>query len=136
MRKASSTFSLPVSEARSFAMPASRSERSPASFIRAALRVTRRAASRRVAMSASLNWIAWCWAIGLPNVFRSWLYFGASSRARLAMAPAAGGDVDAAHLERVHRLDEALADTVGATEDAVRRALVAVVDELGGLDAL
>src|SRR5918911_245245 len=35
MRKESSTTSLPVSEANSFAMPASRSERSPASFMRA-----------------------------------------------------------------------------------------------------
>ena len=53
-------------------MPASRSERSPASFIRAALRVSRRAASTLVAISASLNWIAWCSAIGLPKVLRSW----------------------------------------------------------------
>ena len=52
-------------------MPASSSELSPASFIRAALRVSRRAASICVAMSASLNWIAWCWAIGLPNALRS-----------------------------------------------------------------
>ena len=52
-------------------MPASRSERSPASFIRAARSVSSRAASTCVAMSASLNWIAWCSAIGLPNVLRS-----------------------------------------------------------------
>ena len=71
MRKESSTTSLPVSEANSLAMPASRSERSPASFMRAARSVSRRAASTFVAMSASLNWIAWCWAIGLPNVLRS-----------------------------------------------------------------
>ena len=71
MRKESSTTSLPVSEANSFAMPASRSERSPASFMRAALSVSSRAASTLVAMSASLNWIAWCSAIGLPNVLRS-----------------------------------------------------------------
>src|SRR5882757_6063749 len=54
----------------------------------------------------------------------------------LGDADAAGGDVDAADLERVHHLREALADAVGATEDAGGRALVAVVDELGGLDAL
>ena len=41
--------------------------------VREALRVRRRAASILVAMSASLNWIAWCWAIGLPKVLRSWL---------------------------------------------------------------
>ena len=52
-------------------MPASRSERSPASFSRAARIVISRAASIWVAMSASLNWIAWCWAIGLPKVLRS-----------------------------------------------------------------
>ena len=71
MRKLSSTTSLPASDANSFAIPASRSERSPASFIRAALSVSSRAASTLVAMSASLNWIAWCWAIGLPNALRS-----------------------------------------------------------------
>src|SRR5438876_1236321 len=37
----------------------------------AARRVSRRAASTFVAMSASLNWIAWCCAIGLPKVRRS-----------------------------------------------------------------
>src|ERR1700710_472 len=49
----------------------------------------------------------------------------------------AGGDVDAADLERVHHLAEALADAgLLAAEDALGRALVAVVDELGRLDAL
>src|SRR3954447_1290469 len=55
----------------------------------------------------------------------------------LADADAAGGDVDPADLERVHHLHEALADSrVLAAEDALGRALVAVVDELGRLDAL
>src|SRR4051794_34648657 len=55
----------------------------------------------------------------------------------LADADAAGGDVHAADLERVHHLDEALADPGLLTaEDALGRALVAVVDELGRLDAL
>src|SRR3954465_2557744 len=55
----------------------------------------------------------------------------------LADADAAGGDVDAADLERVHHLHEALAETgLLAAEDALGRALVAVVDELGRLDAL
>ena len=70
-RKASSTTSLPASEAYSLAIPASRSERSPASLSRAALSASRRAASTVVAMSASLNWIAWCSAICLPKVLRS-----------------------------------------------------------------
>jgi len=30
-----------------------------------------------------LNWIAWCWAIGLPKVLRSWLVLSSSSAARL-----------------------------------------------------
>src|SRR5205085_3189078 len=71
IRNASSTTSLPVSEANSLAMPASRSERCPASFRRAALSVSRRAASTLVAISASLNWIAWWPEIGRPNVLRS-----------------------------------------------------------------
>src|SRR5436189_58326 len=73
-----------AAEATSFAIPASRSERSPASFIRAAFRVRRRAASNRVPISASLKVIAWCWAIGFPKAFRSWLYRRASSIARWA----------------------------------------------------
>src|SRR3954471_4169478 len=55
----------------------------------------------------------------------------------LSDADAAGGDVDAADLERVHHLDKALADAgLLAAEHALRRTLVAVVDELGRLDAL
>jgi hypothetical protein len=50
---------------------------------------------------------------------------------------AAGGDIDAADLERVHHLDEALADALLlAAEDPLGRAAVAVVDQLGRLDAL
>src|ERR1700710_128444 len=54
----------------------------------------------------------------------------------LGDADAARGDVDAADLERVHHLRETLADALGAAEHAVGRAFVAVVDELGRLDAL
>src|SRR6476620_12057056 len=55
----------------------------------------------------------------------------------LGDADAAGGDVDAADLKRIHHLHEALAETrLLAAEDALRRALVAVVDELSRLDAL
>src|SRR6201993_543804 len=84
MRRHSSAQKRPASEANSLAIPASMSERWPASFRLAALRVSRRAASTWVAMSASLNWIAWCSAIGLPKVRRSWAYLSASSRARWA----------------------------------------------------
>src|SRR3954447_11057305 len=55
----------------------------------------------------------------------------------LGQADAAGGDVDAADLERVHHLREALVEAaVLAAEDRVRRRLVAVEDQLGRLDAL
>ena len=46
----------------------------------------------------------------------------------------AGGDVDAADLDAVHHLEEALAGL--ATQDLVRGDLVALEDELGRLDAL
>ena len=64
-------------------MPASTSLRSPASFSRAALTIIRCAASTLVAISASLNAMAWCSAIGLPNVLRCWAYSMASSNARI-----------------------------------------------------
>src|SRR3954468_9891956 len=116
MRNDCSTTSLPVSEASSFAIPASRSERSPASFIRAALRVISRAASTWVAMSASLNWIAWWWAIGLAEVLGARLAEGLALlpvaerqlEGALGDADTARRDIDAADLERVHHLDEAL----------------------------
>ena len=56
----------------SLAMPASTSERSPASFLRAADSISSREASILVAISASLNWMPWCLAIGLPKASRSW----------------------------------------------------------------
>ena len=74
--------------ASSLAMPASTSLRSPESFSRAALTIIRCAASTLVAISASLNAIAWCWAIGLPNVERCWAYSTASSKARIEMPQA------------------------------------------------
>src|SRR3954471_23786218 len=127
MRKHSSTQYLPVSEARSLAIPASRSERSPASFIRAALRVTRRAASSLVAMSASLNWIAWWAAIGFAEGFGFLAVAKGQLQCALADADTAGGDVDAADLERVHHLHEALADPgLLAAENPLGRAPVAV----------
>src|ERR1700750_1067718 len=123
MRKESSTTSLPASEANSWAMPPSRSERSPASFILAALSISNRAASTLVAMSASLNWIAWCWAIGFSD--------------RGAWRAARSRDVHAPDLERVHHLAEALVQAgLLAAQDHVRRAAVAVEHQLGRLDAL
>ena len=81
--------------------------------------------------------MAWCSAIGLPNVRRSWLYFSAELERALGQAHAAGGDVDAADLERVHHLGEALVEPgLLAAEDVLGRDAVAVEDELGRLDAL
>ena len=55
----------------------------------------------------------------------------------LGDADAAGGDVDAADLERVHHLREALVEArLLAAEDVLGRAAVAVEDQLGRLDAL
>src|SRR3954463_125520 len=113
-------------------MPASRSERWPASFIRAALRVTRRAASILVAMSASLNWIAWCWAIGFAERLALLAVAQGELEGALGDADAAGGDVDAADLQGVHHLHEALADSsLLPAEHPLGWTAVAVVDELG-----
>src|SRR5919112_328836 len=95
MRSDSSAQKRPASDAKSLAMPASMSERSPASFSRPALSTSIRAAD------------------------------------------AAGGDVHAAELERVHHLREALVQAgLLAAEDVLGRARVAVEHQLGRLDAL
>src|ERR1700730_3282011 len=109
MRRHSSAHRRPGSEANSFAMPASMSERWPASFMRAAWRVSRRAASTWVAMSASLNWIALCSGIGL-------------SQGAVRQTDAAGGDVDPAELQRIHHLRKPL----------VQPRVLAAEDRLGG----
>ena len=71
MRIASVALNSAVSVAKSLAMPASMSQRSPVSQARAADSVRRREASSRVAISASLIWIDWCSQIGLPKVLRT-----------------------------------------------------------------
>src|SRR3954467_13148031 len=142
MRRHCSAQKWAASDANSLAMPASMSERWPASFIIAARRVSRRAASSCVAMSASLNWIAWCWAIGLPNVLRSREYFSASSSARWALPTPRAAAVPRPTpsppiLSRLHHLRDAPAEAgLLAAEDVPGRAAVAVEDELGRLDAL
>ena len=80
----SSAFSCAASVAKYFAMPASRSARSPEAFRRAAWRVSSRAASVRVAIFASISCTAWWCAIGLPNASRSCAYRSASSSAACA----------------------------------------------------
>ena len=111
--------------------------RSPASLSRAARIVSSRAASTWVAMSASLNWIAWCWAICLPNVLRSWLYLSASSRARWAIpTPRAATLTRPSSSASIIWTKPWPRPSVLAAEDAVRGSPVAVEDELGRLDAL
>ena len=70
MRIDSSATSCAVSVANHFAIPASRSARSPASFFCAAWSSSSRDASIFVAICASFSWIAWCCAIGFPNASR------------------------------------------------------------------
>ena len=95
------------------------SERSPASFIRAAFM---RQQPRRLEPGAHLG-----------ELERDRLVLGDRLAERLSLlavaqrqleralgdADAAGGDVDAAELERVHHLPEALADAVAAAEDVL-----------------
>jgi hypothetical protein len=45
----------------------------------AARQMSSRAASISVAMFASLNAMAWCWMIGLPNALRSLAYSSENS---------------------------------------------------------
>ena len=84
-------------------------------------------------MSASLSWMAWCSAIGLPKVSRS---LGVRER-RVEGGPGdadgAGGDVDAAdleHAEDLRRPRPGLADQVGGRDAVVG------VGHLDRLDAL
>ena len=67
----SSAFSCAASVAKYLAIPASRSARSPRAFAWAAWTTSRRAASARVAIFASIIWTAWWPPIGLPNASRS-----------------------------------------------------------------
>ncbi len=62
--------------------------RLPWSSSTAPCQVSRRAASISVAMSAIMNWIAWCMAIGTPNWTRSFEYSVANSNAARAMPTA------------------------------------------------
>ena len=63
---------LATSDANSLAIEASVAYPRPLSFSTAARQRSMRAASISVRMSASLNWIAWCSAIGWPKVCRRW----------------------------------------------------------------
>src|SRR6267378_4663995 len=77
-----------ISLAYSFAIAASFLKGMPRSLSQAA-RLTRvRAASMRIAMSAIMNWIAWCSAIGFENWMRSFAYLTDSSKAPWEMPTA------------------------------------------------
>ncbi len=77
-----------MSDANSFAIAASAVKGSPRSFSVAARHTKRRAASTSVAMSASIHWIAWSSAMGLPKAWRSFAYASESSRQARAMPTA------------------------------------------------
>ena len=62
---------LAISLAYSLAMALSAEWRTPLSFSSAARSTSSRAASISVAMSAIMNWMAWCSRMGLPKVLRS-----------------------------------------------------------------
>jgi hypothetical protein len=120
MRKESSTTSLQYSLARYLAMPASRSLRSPASFLRAALTIIWCAASTLVAISASRNEHGLVLGDRLAEGLALLGVLDAELEGADRDAAGAGRDVDAAHLDAVHHLVEALARGLAA-EDGVGR---------------
>ena len=78
-----------ASEAKSFAIAdAFPPPGAPTSAIEHARYTRRRAASTRVAMSASMNWMPWKSAIDEPNCFRSVVYCTAASSAPCAIPTA------------------------------------------------
>jgi hypothetical protein len=101
-------------------MPASTSQRSPALAL-GGVAGEQAGASRRVAMSASLSWMAWCSAMGLPKVSAA----GVGERGVEGGPGHADGpcrDVDPAHLEHAEDLGQAapeLTDEVGGGDAVV-----------------
>ena len=113
-------------------MPASTSHRSPACFRSAADTVSKRAASSRVAMSASFNWIAWCSAIGRPIVSRCCAYASAASKAARA-TPTTRAAMLMRPTSRTLRICREAA--ARRTDQRIRGQPVLVVRHLDGLDA-
>src|SRR3978361_620538 len=121
MRNESCVTSAQYSLASSLAMPDSTSKRAPESLSRAAFTIIRCAASTLVAISASLNAMAWCCAIGFPNVERCALVLATRLAERRALLGVLDGqlerpdrdparprrDVHPSHLDAVHHLREA-----------------------------
>jgi hypothetical protein len=77
--------SIAVSAAKRLACELSSVLRRPWSSSTALFQVARRERCTLVAMSAIMNWIAWCIAIGTPNWTRSFEYSVANSKAARAM---------------------------------------------------
>ena len=90
----------------SFAIAASLRNGCPVSRRYAARYVSQRAASSSVAMSASLNWIAWNFAIGWPNCTRAVGVVRGQVEHGLGQAERQRGDRDAPDLERAQELAE------------------------------
>ena len=82
--------------------------RLPWSSSTAEFQVARRARCTFVAMSAMMNWIAWCIAIGTPNWTRSLEYVDRELHRRAGDAGRHRGDAGARAVERHHRDLEAL----------------------------
>ncbi len=84
-------------------------------------------------MSASFIWIAWCCAIGLPNVTRSCEYASAAVERGARHPDCPRRNVDAADLERTEDVSE---PATGITEERVGGDSMVDVRHLDGLDAL
>ena len=97
------------------------SERSPASFIRAAFRVSSRAASEAGAHLGELEGDRLVLGDRLAERLALLAVAQRQLERALGDADAAGGDVDPAELERVHHLPEALADAVRRRRGCGRR---------------
>ena len=116
----------------SFAIAASLRNGCPVSRSDAARYVSQRAASSSVAMSASLNWIAWNFEIGWPNCTRCLGVVGRQVEHGLGEAERQRGDRDAPDLERAQELAEAhrgIADEVVVGDPHV------VEEQLAGVEA-
>src|SRR3954466_14681873 len=134
MRRHSSAQKCAASEAKSLAIPASMSGRSPPSFMRAAGGATSRAARgqpggvdrRRQCGELELDRLVL--GYGLAEGLALLAVAQRELQSALGEADAAGGDVRAADLQRVHHLREAAVQAaLLAAEDALGRRAIAVI---------
>ena len=136
MRIASSATSCAASVAKSFAIPASRSARSPPSLRSRGLHDQQAGGLDLRRHLGELELHGLVLRDRLAERLALLRVADGSSNARLRDADAAGGDVDAAELDPAHEVLESLADACLAAEHARRRCPEAVEHELGRLDAL